>query len=185
MSLNNYVLDKEDTILLIVDVQERLAAIMKEKERVVKNCQHLIALAGMLDIPIVVTEQYPKGLGRTVAELQAVVPQYKPIEKTAFNCCGEAAFLPELRRINRKKIIMTGMETHICVLQTTIGLLQEGYSVYVVEDAVCSRTDGNWKTGIAFMRDAGAAVTCTETALFQLLKVAGTEEFKTISQRIK
>lgn len=185
MSLNNYVLDKEDAVLLIVDVQERLAVVMKERERVVANCRHLIALAGMLDIPIVVTEQYPKGLGRTVAELRSDIPQYAPMEKTAFNCCGESAFMPELRRLGRNTIIMTGMETHICVLQTTVGLLQEGYGVHVVEDAVCSRAEANWKTGIAYLRDAGATVTCTETALFQLLKVAGTEAFKKISQRVK
>lgn len=86
---------------------------------------------------------------------------------------------------NRKTVILAGMETHICVLQTALGLLKSGVNVHVVEDAVCSRTEENWRTGIEFMRDTGAVVTCTETALFQLLKVAGTEEFKKISQRIK
>jgi nicotinamidase-related amidase len=139
----------------------------------------------MLQVPVVVTEQYPKGLGRTVPELQAVIPGYKPIEKVAFNCCGEPAFLAEIRKLGKKSIIMTGMETHICVLQTTVGLLREGFTVHVVRDAICSRTDESWNTGIEYMRDAGAAVTATETVLFQLLKVAGTEEFKKISQRIK
>jgi nicotinamidase-related amidase len=185
MSMNNYVLDKEDAVLLVVDVQERLAAIMKEKERVVANCLHLIELAKMLHIPIVVTEQYPRGLGRTVPELQTAIPGYSPIEKVAFSCCGEPAFVAEIRKLGKKTVIMTGMETHICVLQTTVGLLQEGLVVHVVQDAVCSRTEENWRTGLAYMRDAGAVVTCTETALFQLLKVAGTEEFKKISQRIK
>jgi len=185
MMLSSFVLKKEDAVLLIVDIQEKLAVIMKEKDKVVKNCQHLIELAKMLTIPIVLTEQYPKGLGRTVPELQVAVPDYRPIEKTAFNCCGEPAFLTEIRKLGKKQIIVTGMETHICVLQTTVGLLQDGLAVHVVQDAICSRTQENWKTGIAFMRDAGAVVTCTETALFQLLKVAGTEEFKKISQRIK
>ncbi len=185
MVLRSFVLNKEDAVLLIVDIQERLAAIMKEKDKVVKNCQHLIELAKMLEIPVVVTEQYPKGLGRTIPQLQTVIPDYKPIEKTAFNCCGEPAFVTEIKKLGKKQIIMTGMETHICVLQTTLGLLQEGFTVHVVQDAICSRTKENWKTGIAFMRDAGAAITCTETVLFQVLKVAGTEEFKKISQRIK
>jgi len=145
----------------------------------------LIELAKMLNIPVMVTEQYPKGLGRTVPELTAAMPDVKPVEKVAFNCCGEPVFLAELRKTGKKSVIMTGMETHICVLQTTVGLLQEGFNVHLAEDAVCSRTKANWKTGIAFMRDAGAIVTCTETVLFQLLKVAGTEEFKKISQRIK
>jgi len=185
MNLRGFVLKKEDAVLLIVDIQERLAVIMKEKDKVVKNCQHLIELAKMQGIPVVVTEQYPKGLGRTLPELQSAVPNYKPIEKTAFNCCGEPAFVTEIKKLGKKQIIMTGMETHICVLQTTIGLLQEGITIHVVQDAMCSRTKENWKTGIAFMRDAGAVITCTETVLFQLLKVAGTEEFKKISQRIK
>jgi nicotinamidase-related amidase len=185
MTLSSFVLNKEDAVLLIVDIQERLAVIMKEKDKVVNSCRHLIELAKMQGIPVVVTEQYPKGLGRTLPELQSAVPGYKPIEKTAFNCCGEPAFLTEIKKLGKKQIIMTGMETHICVLQTTIGLLQEGVTVHVVQDATCSRAKENWKTGIAFMRDAGAVVTCTETVLFQLLKVAGTDEFKKISQRIK
>jgi nicotinamidase-related amidase len=183
--LENYFLDKEDAALLIIDIQERLAPAMKEKDKVVKNCQHLIELAKMINIPILVTEQYPKGLGRTVPELQSVLPLYKPVEKTAFNCCGEPAFLAQLRTMNRKKIIVTGMETHVCVLQTVTSLLKGGFIPHVVQDAVCSRTEENWNMGIAFMRDAGAVITGTETVLFQLLKVAGTEEFKKISQRIK
>jgi len=185
MTLSDFVLNKEDAMLLIVDIQERLAVIMKEKDKVVKNCQHLIELAKMQGIPVVTTEQYPKGLGRTLPELQSAVPDYKPIEKTAFNCCGAPAFVTEIKKLGKSQIIMTGMETHICVLQTTIGLLQEGVTVHVVKDAICSRTKENWKTGIEYMRDAGAVVTCTETVLFQLLKVAGTEEFKKISNRIK
>jgi nicotinamidase-related amidase len=132
-----------------------------------------------------VTEQYPKGLGRTVAEIQAAVPEYKPIEKIVFNCCGEPAFLAEVKKLNRRKVIVTGMETHVCVLQTAIGLLQEGFELHVVRDAVCSRTDENRETGIEYLRDAGAVITGTETVLFQLLKAAGTDEFKKISQRIK
>ncbi len=185
MTVERYSLDKEDSVLLIIDIQERLAVVMKEREKVVKNTQHLIELAKMVHLPVVVTEQYPKGLGRTVPELQSVIPDYKPIEKTAFNCCGEPSFLEVIRKIGKKKVIIAGMETHICVLQTTIGLLREGFIPHVVQDAVCSRTKENWKTGIEFMRNAGAVVTCAETALFQLLKVAGTDEFKKISQRIK
>lgn len=185
MALDNFFLDREDALLLIIDIQERLAVAMKEIGRVVKNCEHLIELAKMIAIPIIVTEQYPKGLGRTVPELQSILPEYRPIEKVAFNCCNEPTFLSEIKKRGRKKVIVTGMETHVCVLQTTASLLKEGFIPHVVQDAVCSRTEENWKTGIEFMRDAGAAITCTETVLFQLLKVAGTEEFKKISQRIK
>jgi nicotinamidase-related amidase len=185
MTLDNFILNREDAVLLIVDIQERLAVVMKDRDRVVRNCQHLIELAKMINIPVVVTEQYPKGLGRTVPELQSILPEYKPVEKISFDCCCQPAFMDELKAHNKKTVILAGMETHICVLQTSLGLLRAGANVHVVEDAVCSRTAENWRTGIEFMRDAGAVVTCTETALFQLLKVAGTEEFKKISQRIK
>jgi nicotinamidase-related amidase len=185
MGLDNFTLNKEDAVLLIVDIQERLAVVMKDRDRVVRNCQHLVELAKMINIPVVVTEQYPKGLGRTVPELQSVLPAYNPVEKISFDCCCQPAFMQELKGHNKKTVIVTGMETHICVLQTSLGLLRAGVNVHVVEDAMCSRTAENWRTGIEFMRNAGAVVTCTETALFQLLKVAGTEEFKKISQRIK
>ncbi len=180
-----YLLDAQDAVLLVIDIQERLAVVMKERDKVVRNCLHLIALAKMINLPVVVTEQYPKGLGRTVPEIRSAVPEYQPVEKVAFNCCGEPAFMAEIRKIGRGTVIVTGMETHICVLQTTIGLLQDGFRPHVVSDAVCSRTEENRTTGLEYMRDAGAAVTCTETVLFQILKVAGTEEFKKISQRIK
>ena len=185
MGPDKFILNREDAVLLIVDIQERLAVVMKEKDRVVRNCQHLIELAKMIGIPVVVTEQYPRGLGRTVPELQSVLPENKPVEKTSFDCCSQPAFMQELKGHKRKTVIVTGMETHICVLQTTLGLLKAGVNVHVVEDAVCSRASENWRTGIEFMRDAGAVVTCTETALFQLLKVAGTEEFKKISKMIR
>ncbi|MCL4491737.1 MAG: hydrolase [Nitrospirae bacterium] len=178
-------LDANDTALLIVDIQDRLAVIMKARDEVVKNCLHLIELAKMLDIPIVLTEQYPKGLGRTVSGIRDALPAYQPLEKLTFSCCGEPHFLDEIRKLNKKNIILTGMETHICVLQTCTGLLGDGLNVHLVQDAVCSRTKENWQTATEFMRDAGAVVTCTETVLFQLLKVAGTEEFKAISKRIK
>jgi nicotinamidase-related amidase len=185
MALDKFFLESNDSVLLIVDIQDKLAAVMKEKDKVVKNNILLIELSKMLKIPVVVTEQYPKGLGRTVPEIRAVLSEYRPVEKMTFNCCSEPAFLSEIRKHGRKRVIVTGMETHICVLQTTTGLLRDGFIPHVVQDAVCSRTKENWKTGTEFMRDAGAVVTCTETALFQLLKVAGTEEFKAVSRMIK
>jgi nicotinamidase-related amidase len=185
MTLDKFFLDKEDTVLLIVDIQEKLAAVMTEKDKVVRNNLHLIELAKMINMPVMVTEQYPKGLGPTVADIRNALPFYRPVEKMTFDCCGQPPFLEELKEHNKRNVLLTGMETHICVLQTCIGLLKGGLNVHIVQDAVCSRTRENWKTGMEFMREAGAVVTGTETALFQLLKVAGTEEFKKISQRIK
>ncbi len=185
MTLEKFFLSKEDTVLLIIDIQEKLAVVMKERDRIVKNNLHLIELAKMIGVPVMVTEQYPKGLGTTVAEIRDALPLYRPIEKMTFDCCGQPAFLEDLKKHNKRSVVLTGMETHICVLQTCIGLLRSGINVHLIQDAVCSRTKENWKTGIEFMREAGAVVTSTETVLFQLLKVAGTEEFKKISKRIK
>ncbi len=185
MTLDKFFLDKEDTVLLIVDIQEKLAVVMAEKDKVIRNNLHLIELAKMVGMPVMVTEQYPRGLGATVKDIQEALPFYRPIEKMTFDCCGQPAFLEDIKEHGKRNILLTGMETHICVLQTCIGLLKGGINVHIVQDAVCSRTKANWKTGVEFMREAGAVVTSTETALFQLLKAAGTEEFKKISQRIK
>ncbi len=183
--MDSFSLDKKDSVVAIVDIQDKLAAVMSMRDEVIKNCVHLIELAKMLKVPVLLTEQYPKGLGQTVEEIRKAVPAYRPLEKMTFSCCDDSRFLSELRRLSKKNVILAGMETHICVLQTCIGLLKEGLNVHVVNDAVCSRTDKNWITGIEFMRDAGAVITCTETVLFQVLKVAGTEEFKAISKRIR
>jgi nicotinamidase-related amidase len=183
--MEKFFLRRDESLLLIIDIQEKLAAVMKMKDAVVGNCLHLIELSKMLHIPVLVTEQYPKGLGHTVEDIRNAIPDYKPAEKMAFSCCEEPAFIEEVKDLDRKTVILTGMETHICVLQTCIGLLHNGFDVHLVSDAVCSRTKANWKTGIEFMRDAGAVITSTETVLFQLLNRAGTEEFRTISKRIK
>jgi nicotinamidase-related amidase len=158
---------------------------MKVRDAVVNNCLHLIELAKIQSIPLVVSEQYPRGLGQTVSEIRDALPVYLPVEKLTFNCCDETVFMNALKTLNRKTVILTGMEAHICVLQTCVSLIEKGFNVHLVQDAICSRYKENWRVGIEFMRDAGAIVTCTETVLFQLLRVAGTEEFKVISKRIK
>ena len=183
--MEKFFLNKDNAILLIIDIQERLAPVMKVRDSVVRNCLHLIELATTYGIPIVVTEQYPKGLGKTVGEIREALQDYSPIEKLTFSCCEEPSFLSEMKKFGKDSVILTGMETHVCVLQTCIGLLHEGFHVHLVKDAACSRSKENWKTSVEFMRDAGAVVTCTETVLFQVLHIAGTEEFKAISKRIK
>lgn len=185
MIMDKFMLKKDDSLLIIVDIQERLAVAMTEKERVVNNTVHLIESAKLLGMPLLITEQYPKGLGTTLPEVRNAVQTYAPIEKITFSCCGEQFFMEAVQETGKKQIILVGMETHVCVLQTCIDLLQKGYGVHVVSDAICSRTKQNYKTAIEYMRDAGAVITCTETVLFQLLVKAGTEEFKAISKRIK
>lgn len=183
--MEKFFLEKDNSLLVIIDIQDRLASVMNVREEVVTNCLHLIELSKLMDIPIIVTEQYPKGLGQTVEDIRKALPSYNPIEKLTFDCCMMMAFLEKVKEYRKRNIILTGMETHICVLQTCLGLLKEGFNVHIVRDAVSSRNKENWKTGIEFMRDAGAVITCTETVLFQILKVAGTEQFKAISKRIK
>lgn len=183
--MEKFFLDRNDTALAVIDIQERLAVVMNRRDAVIGNCLHLIELAKMLSVPIILTEQYPKGLGPTVEPIRQALPDRRPIEKLAFSCCDEPAFLDAVRKLNRKTLVITGMETHICLLQTSIGLLREGFNVHLVKDAACSRTKENWNAACEFIRDAGGVITCTETVLFQLLKVAGTEEFKAVSKRIK
>ncbi|MBA4372132.1 MAG: hydrolase [Thermodesulfovibrio sp.] len=178
-------LKKDDAVLVLVDIQERLAVVMDDRKKVLDNCLHLIELARLLKIPLILNEQYPKGLGPTVAELKEALQPYQPHEKLTFSCCSMGSFAETLRATGRKKVILCGMETHVCVLQTCVDLLAEGYAVHSVSDAICSRTKDNYKTALEYMRDAGAVITCTETVLFQLLEKAGTEEFKIISRRIK
>ncbi len=183
--MEKYFLNKDDTVIVIVDIQERLAAVMSERKKVVDNCLHLIEAAKLLRLPVILNEQYPKGLGHTVGEIINALPDIDPIEKIAFSCCGQAAFFDRLSALGRKKIVLCGMETHVCVLQSCLDLIKAGYAVHVVSDAVCSRTKANFKTAIEFMRDAGSVITCTETVLFQLLERADTGEFRIISKLIK
>jgi nicotinamidase-related amidase len=183
--MDKFLLTREEAALLVVDIQERLAPAMKHREAVIRNVLHLIEAARLMDLPIVVTEQYPKGLGHTVEEVREALPLHINVEKTSFSCCGEPRFLEAVEATGRRKLIVAGMETHVCVLQSAVDLMRAGYGVHVAADAVCSRFKQNYQLGIGYMRDAGAVITSTETVLFQLLQRAGTEEFKTISKRIK
>jgi len=183
--MSKFTLHKDKSILMVIDIQDRLAQVMNNREAVITNTVNLIELAKIYKIPIVLTEQYPKGLGNTVKEIRDVLHEYKPYEKLAFDCCLEDSILSRIKDLSRSQIIVTGMETHICVLQTVTSLIANGYNVHLVSDAVCSRVEHNWKIGLEMTRDIGAVITSTEIALFQLLKVAGTEEFKFISKKIK
>ncbi len=183
--MDRFFLSSANAVLVVVDIQERLVPAMQEKDKVIANTQHLIEAAKLLHIPMLVTEQYPKGLGRTIAEISGVLPEYAPIEKITFSCCGERVFLDAVAAVGKTHVILCGMETHVCVLQTCIDLLKNGYHVHAAADAICSRSEENYRTALEFMRDAGAVISCTETILFQLLERAGSDQFKAISKRIK
>lgn len=184
MSLNQFTLRRNEAVLLIIDIQERLAAAMTEKNKIIKNTEILIETASLMNIPVIVTEQYPKGLGNTVKELKERKELYAKVEKTQFSAYTDALKTP-LMNLGRKKIIVTGMETHVCVFQTVRDLLKEGYEVYLVNDGVTSRTKENHTNGIDLMKQMGAAIVSTEVVLFDLLKDSKTAEFKAVSSMIK
>lgn len=184
-------LSRARAALLVVDIQERLVAAMPEEiaARVVRNTQILIDAAARLGLPIVVSQQYPKGLGPTLPAIEAslaaagdAVHRFDKLEFSAAATPPFGAIAPVLRR---DQWLVTGMEAHVCVLQTARDLAARGLQTHVVADAVCSRTKANWRIGLAHAERAGAIVTSTEVAGFELLGRAGTEEFKAFSKAIK
>lgn len=184
---NKFMLEPEKAVLLVIDVQEKLCAAMDQDvlRQLTKNIGILLESANELAIPVVFTEQYVKGLGSTLPELKSRVPAASCYEKLTFSCCGNEAFVDQLEESGRTQVIVTGMETHVCVLQTVIELLAEGFDAHIVKDAVMSRSSDNKQTAIEAMVLAGAVPTCTESVVFQLLKIAGTESFKKLSKLVK
>jgi nicotinamidase-related amidase len=178
------VLNRKDAVLIVVDVQERLVpAIDRELyERSVKNFKIAIEAARTLGLPILLTEQYPEGLGRTVVPVLTALEGtgYERIEKVTFSCARDDRFLSALSKTGRRQVILIGMEAHVCVYQTSVELKSAGYEVFVLDDAVASRFPHNYHSGISALRDAGVAVFSTEAAVFQLLRAAATPEFKKI-----
>ncbi|MGI6423920.1 MAG: hydrolase [Tepidanaerobacteraceae bacterium] len=182
--MDKFTLKTDETVLIVIDIQERLVPAMKYGKKVIDNTNILISIAKELEIPIIVTEQYPKGLGKTVPELSSNLEENLPYEKMTFSAYTDEV-AATLEKTGRKKIIVAGMETHVCVFQTVRDLIASGYQVYVVQDAVCSRTKDNFKNGISLMSQMGAVVTNTETVLFDLIKISGTPKFKKLSKLIK
>jgi nicotinamidase-related amidase len=183
------VLNRENAALIVVDVQERLVPAIDKGlyERSLGNFKIVIETAGTLGLPILLTEQYPRGLGRTVPPvLQALEGKsFELVEKVTFSCARDEGFLSAVARTGRRQIVIIGMETHVCVYQTSLDLRNGGYEVFVLDDAVSSRFPHNYNSGIAALRDAGVVVISTEAAVFQLLKVAATPEFKKISSLLR
>jgi nicotinamidase-related amidase len=173
-------LDSEHCALIVVDIQEKLLPPIFEKERMVKNSQLLIRLAGILKIPTLMTTQYAKGLGSTVPDIASLLPETEPIDKHMFSCFGSDVFCSVLKRLpgNRNTVLLCGMESHICVMQTALGALREGYVVHVASDAVSSRTEWNWQIGLERMRAAGAVISSTEMVIYELLRSSSAPAFK-------
>jgi nicotinamidase-related amidase len=180
-------LEAERCALLVIDIQERLLPPIFQKEQLVRNAQLLIRAAGMLKIPAIVSTQYAKGLGGTVAEVASLLPETEAIDKNLFSCFGSEVFCTLLKRLpgQRNTLLLCGMESHICVTQTALAALREGYIVHVASDAVSSRTEWNWKIGLERMRAAGAVISSTEMMIYELMRSSGSAGFKEMLPYLK
>jgi len=175
----------EETLLLVVDVQGRLAPSVHDSEAVVGAVGRMVRAASILEVPVLLTEQYPRGLGRTLDSVMELLPGAEPVEKLSFSCCGNESFMERLRAFGRNEILLAGMETHVCVYQTAVELLDFGYNVHLLTDAVSSRSEENRSLGIRCIEKSGAALSSTEMAMFELLREAGTDRFKAVSAIVK
>ena len=184
--LGKFKLDAEKAVLVVIDIQERLVPAMPQKVymRMRDTVGMLVSVAELLDVPVVTTEQYPQGIGHTVPEL-ADACKGAVIEKVSFGCCGEPNFLAALKETGRSQVIITGMEAHVCVYQTVLGLLEDGYNIHLVRDAICSRNKTDYPAGVANASQAGAVVTTAETVLFQMLQKSTHEKFRSVSKLVK
>lgn len=180
-------LEADQCALIVVDIQTKLLPPIFEKERLVRNSQLLIRLAGILKIPTLMSTQYAKGLGETVPEITSLLPDTHAVDKQMFSCFGSDIFCSLLKRLpgNRNTVLLCGMESHICVMQTALGALRDGYLVHVASDAVSSRTEWNWKIGLERMRAAGTIISSTEMIIYELLRSSGAPAFKEMLQYLK
>jgi nicotinamidase-related amidase len=178
-------LTAENTVIIAIDFQERLFPVMNAKEKLLQNVVKLIKGAKALEVPVIVTEQYPKGLGPTIPEIKELLPDARPIEKTCFSCCDNEAFMKTLEALKRRQVLITGIEAHICAYQTAMALARKGYEVQVVTDCVSSREPENKAVAVQKMTAAGLLPASTEMALFEMLKAAGGDKFKQISNIVK
>ena len=183
--MNAELLDRSRSAVVLIDVQERLFPYIHEHQRVLAKTDLLLTAAKLLGVPILLTEQNPRGLGPTIGEIRQVIPEVQPLAKMDFSCFPAPGFREGLASLQRDQVLLAGIESHVCVYQTAADLLELGYEVQVVTDAISSRTIENINIGLEKMRGMGASMTSTETALFELLKIAEGEKFKAIQNIIK
>jgi nicotinamidase-related amidase len=179
------ILRKADTLLVIVDIQTRLLNVMFEKERLLTNCRKLIKAAKMLEVPMLMTEQYPKGMGPTDPQIVELLEGVDNLAKVSFSCCGADDFNRKLRESGKKQLVVMGIEAHVCVLQTVLDLIHREYFAFVPYDAVSSRKEGDYLNALDRMRQAGISIGSVESAVFELLEKAGTQVFKEVARLIK
>lgn len=178
-------LKREDAVLVMIDFQEKLMPAMKGKEELEAAAIKLAKGCNIMGLPTLVTQQYTKGLGNTIPNIAQAMGDFTPIEKTAFSAWGEPVFVEELKKTQKKTVILAGIECHVCVMQTALDLLEEGYQVFLVNDCVASRNNTDKKYAQRRVAEAGGIGTTYETVLFELLKGATAPEFKEISKLVK
>jgi nicotinamidase-related amidase len=180
-------LEADRCALLVIDIQEKLLPPIFQKAQLIKNSQLLIRLASILKLPALLSTQYSKGLGSTVSEIASLLPETPAMDKHMFSCFGSDVFCSQLKRMpgNRNTVLLCGMESHICVAQTALAALREGYIVHVASDAVSSRTEWNWKIGLERMRAAGAVISSTEMIIYEILRSSGAPAFKELLPYLK
>jgi nicotinamidase-related amidase len=178
-------LRKDDMLLVIVDIQTKLLNVIFGREGLISACRKLIQAARLLKVPMVMTEQYPKGMGPTDPGILEVLDDVGAVEKLSFSCCGVDDFNKRIAGLGKKQIVVIGIEAHVCVLQTVHDLLHQGYFVYVPYDAVSSRKKDDYTNALDRLREAGAIIGSVESAVFELLEKAGTPVFKRVSKLIK
>jgi len=179
------ILRSDDTALLVIDVQEKLLRVMHEKEHLITHLVQLVKGAKVLGLPILWFEQNPAGLGVTIPEVAELLIEQAPMTKHCFSCCAHPGVWPQIEQLRRRQFLLAGIEAHICVYQTGMELLQRGYDVQIVSDAVSARTVENTQLGLTRIQQAGGMMTSVEMALFELLKVAEGQAFKDILRIIK
>lgn len=175
----------QDSCLVIIDVQERLWPVMSEPDRVARRCEVLLKAANRLDVPALVSEQYPQGIGPTITPLRSLVPNTAVLEKMHFSCGDDVIFLERLAALQRPQVVVAGIEAHVCVLQSAMRFKELGYDVFVVADGCSSRTTADADTAFRRLTSSGVAVVTTEMVLFEWLHRAGTPEFKDVLKLIK
>ena len=178
-------LERNQTVLVVIDVQSKLLPVIYDYPALVENIKKVIQGAQILGIPVVITEQYPEGLGLTVDEIRETLNDYNPIEKMSFSCCGEENFIEKIKQLSRNKILVCGIEAHVCIYQTCMDLLSEGYEVHLLVDAISSRKKENRDLTVEKLHGGGVQITSVEMALFEILKEASVNEFRKISKIIK
>ena len=178
-------LDRNRSVLVVIDVQERLYPSIHEHERMLSRIDLLLSAASIMQVPVVLTEQYPKGLGRTIEEIRKALPDVQPLEKMDFSCVPAAGFMETLSSLHRDQIVLAGIEAHVCVTQTALDLASRGENVFICADAVSSRRPLDVKFGLKRLSQNGLTLVTAESVVFEWLRRAGTDEFKALQPKLK